>query len=96
MMLLISRTMTNENTGVVVNTAEIVDDYNIYGVSDTDSVIGNKAQNEDDFGRANALLSIKTGEAFIYVSVIITTILLVGIAGFIIVLKVKEKRKGGV
>lgn len=95
--LVLSRTMTDENTGLVVNTAEIVEDYNIYGVSDTDSILGNKAQNEDDFGRANALLSIKTGEAFIYISLIITTILLVGIAIFIIVLKFKEKsRRGGV
>ena len=95
--LVLSRTMTDENTGLVVNTAEIVEDYNIYGVSDTDSVLGNKAQNEDDFGRANALISIKTGEAFIYISLIITTILLVGIAVFIIVLKVKEKvKRGGV
>ena len=95
--LVLSRTMTDENTGVVVNTAEIAEDYNIYGVSDTDSTPVNKAQNEDDFGRANALLSIKTGEAFIYISVIITTILLVGIAIFIIVLKIRVRLgKGGV
>lgn len=95
--LVLSRTMTGENTGLLANTAEIAEDYNIYGVSDTDSTPANKSQNEDDFGRANALLSIKTGEAFIYISVIITTILLVGIAIFIVVLKVKTKlKKGGV
>lgn len=95
--LVLSRTMTDENTGLVTNTAEIAEDYNIYGVSDTDSTPVNKSQDEDDFGRANALLSIKTGEAFIYISVIITTILLVGIAIFIIVLKVKMRmRRGGV
>ena len=95
--LVLSRTMTDENTGLVANTAEIAEDYNIYGVSDTDSTPVNKSQNEDDFGRANALLSIKTGEAFIYISVIITTILLIGIAIFIVVLKFKTRLgRGGV
>ena len=95
--LVLSRTMTDENTGVVANTAEIAEDYNIYGVSDTDSTPVNKAQNEDDFGRANALLSIKTGEAYIYISVIITTMLLVSVAVFIVVLKIRTKLgKGGV
>lgn len=95
--LVLSKTMTDENTGLVANTSEIAEDYNIYGVSDKDSTPANRSQNEDDFGRANALIAIKTGEAFIYVSVIISTIILIGIAGFIVVLKFKSKlRKGGV
>ena len=95
--LVLSKTMTNDNTGAVSNTAEIAEDYNIYGVSDLDSTPMNKAQNEDDFARADSYLSVKTGEVFIYISVIITTIILVGIAVSIIVLKVRYKlEKGGV
>lgn len=95
--LVLSRTMTNENTGMVTNTAEIAEDYNIYGISDSDSVPNNNSQSEDDFARADALLSVRTGEVFVYISVIITTILLIGIAVFIIVLKTKYKvSKGGV
>jgi hypothetical protein len=95
--LVLSRTMTDDNTGTVSNTAEIIEDYNIYGVSDLDSTPGNKAQAEDDFSRADSYLSVRTGEEFVYVSVIITTILLIGIAAFIVVLKLKYKlAKGGV
>jgi len=95
--LVLSKTMTNDNTGVVTNIAEIVEDYNIYGVSDIDSIPGNKAQNEDDFSRADVYLSVKTGEVFIYISVIITTILLVSVAVVVVVLKVKYRLvKGGV
>jgi hypothetical protein len=95
--LVLTRTMTGENTGAVSNTAEIAEDYNIYGVSDLDSTPLNKVQNEDDFARADSYLSVKTGEVFIYISVIITTILLIGIAVFIIVLKFKYRlNKGGV
>ena len=78
-------------------TAEIVDDYNIYGISDLDSTPANKAQNEDDFARADSYLSVKTGEVFIYISVVITTIILIGIGVFIIILKSKSKlSEGGV
>lgn len=96
--LVLSKQMTDDNLGTVSNTAEIVEDYNIYGVSDLDSTPSNKAQNEDDFARTDSYLSVKTGEVFIYISVVITTIILVGIVVAIIVLKLKSKMitKGGV
>ncbi len=96
--LVLTRQMNDDNFGAVSNTAEIVEDYNIYGVSDLDSTPGNKSQNEDDFARADSYLSVGTGEVFIYISVIITTIVLLGIAVMIVVLKIKSKKviKGGV
>ena len=95
--LVLSKTMTNENTGTVSNTAEIASDYNIYGISDIDSTPGNNNQNEDDFARADSILSVGTGGIWIYTSIIITTILLVGTAVFIVVLKRKNKlAEGGV
>ncbi len=95
--LILSKTMTNENTGTVSNTAEIASDYNIYGISDMDSTPGNNNQSEDDFARADSILSVGTGGIWIYTSVIITTILLVGTAVFIVVLKRKNRLiKGGV
>ena len=96
--LVLSKQMTDENLGTVSNTAEIVEDYNIYGVSDLDSTPNNKSQNEDDFARADSYLSVKTGEIFIYISVIITTIILIGIAVMVVILKVKSRlvTKGGV
>ena len=96
--LVLSKQLTDDNLGTVSNTAEIVEDYNIYGVSDLDSNPANKAQNEDDFARSDSYLSVKTGEVFIYISVIITTIILVGIAVAVITIKIKSKLtvKGGV
>ncbi len=96
--LVLSKNMTGDNLGTVSNTAEIVEDYNIYGVSDLDSTPGNRAQNEDDFARVDSYLSVKTGEIFIYIPLIITTIVLFVSLAAVIVLKVRYKllTKGGV
>lgn len=87
--LVLTRQMTDQNTGLIHNTAEICEDYNIYGVTDKNM--------NDNTGSADAIIGVKTGEVFIYVSVIITTILLGSVVVFIafntIVLR---KRKGGV
>jgi len=95
--LVLTKQMTDENTGLVNNVAEIYEDYNIYGISDCNSTPANKAQGENDLGFADISILIKTGETFIYVSVIITTILLGSIVIFIAYNKiVLVKRKGGV
>ena len=89
--------MTTENTGVVNNNAEIYEDFNIYGISDVNSTPANKIQNENDMSAADAILTIKTGESLIYVSVIITSIILGAIVIFIAYNKiVVAKRKRGV
>lgn len=96
--LILTKQMTEENTGMFNNTAEIVEDYNVYGLEDVNSKAGNKVESENDFGSANVIISVKTGEVFIYTSVILTTILLGGIAVFITVnkLKIKKRKEGGV
>lgn len=95
--LVLTKQVTEENTGIVNNLAEICEDYNIYGISDINSTPGNKAQGENDLGSADVAILIKTGEQLIYVSVIITTILLGSIVIFIAYNKiVLRKKKGGV
>lgn len=95
--LVLTKQMTEDNTGLVHNIAEIYEDYNIYGISDCNSTPGNKAQKENDLSFADTAILIKTGEVFIYTSVIITTILLGSIVIFIAYNKiVLSKRKGGV
>ena len=95
--LVLTKQMTEENVGIVNNVAEIYEDYNIYGISDTNSTPANKAQNENDLGIADAVISVKTGEVFIYISVIITSILLGSIVMFIVCTQiVLKRRKGGV
>ena len=92
--LVLTKQMTEENTGLVNNVAEIAEDYNIYGVSDTNSTPLNKAQGENDMGSADAILTVKTGEVFIYVSVIITSIILGGIVIFIAYTQIKKRKVG--
>ncbi len=95
--LVLTKQMTEENTGLINNLAEIYDDYNIYGISDTNSTPANRAQGENDLGLADISILIKTGEVFINISVIITSILLGSIVIFIAYNKiVLSKKKGGV
>ncbi len=95
--LVLTKNMTSENTGISNNKAEIAEDYNIYGLTDTNSTPGNKVQNENDISYADAVILIKTGETFIYISVILTSLLLVGIVTSIVYFKIDEmKRKVGV
>lgn len=92
--LVLTKQMTEENTGIVNNLAEIYEDYNTHGIADQNSTPGNKVQNENDMGSADLIISVKTGEMFIYISIIITTILLGSIAIFISYNKiVSNKRK---
>ena len=95
--LVLTKQMTEENTGLVNNITEIAEDYNIYGVSDTNSTPMNKAQGENDMGVADAIITVKTGEVFIYISVIITSIILGSIVIFIAYNQIiVKRRKAGV
>ena len=59
-----------DSMGVMVNTAEISEDYNEYGVHDIDSTPNNKKAGEDDIDDAPVMLAIKTGsETIRYVTI---------------------------
>ena len=76
---------------------KIYEDYNTYGISDINSTPGNKAQGENDLSAADMIVSVKTGEVLVYISVIIVTIILGSIVIFIAHNKiVAAKKKGGV
>lgn len=82
--LTLTKAMTENNTGLINNTAEIAESYNELGISDSKSTSGNKAKGESDMGSADAILSLKTG-AETYVSVILGSITVLGIMIFIII-----------
>lgn len=95
--LVLTKKLTTSNTEIVSNSAEIADDFNIYGVSDRTSRPSNKAQGEDDISTADIILTVKTGESLIYVSAIIVSTMIGCVVAFIIYERViKTKRKGGV
>ena len=82
--LIVTKQMTESNTGLITNTAEIVESYNEYGLSDVDSTVANKVKGEDDMASADLILSIKTGEIVVTISLIISTIAILGAATFVI------------
>ncbi len=76
---------SENNMGVMNNTAEISEDYNEYGVPDKDSTPDNQKPGEDDIDDAPVMLSIGTGQIRIYFT--LGFIVLVTIAGGVILIK---------
>ena len=87
--LTLTKLMTEENTGLINNTAEIAEDYNELGILDSNSTPGNRTQGENDMSSADIILSIRTG------GVVYTTIaIIVGLAlGFTVFIIVKNKNR---
>ena len=79
--LVLTKTMTNENTGLINNRAEIYEDYNQYGIIDIDSKPNNQVQDEDDFGYADVIIAISTGGSnTAYIMLLMLNMVLIGIA----------------
>ena len=73
------------NMGLKVNTAEISEDYNDYGVPDIDSTPDNQKEGEDDIDDAPVMLSVGTGTARTYFT--LGLVVLVTIAGGVFLIK---------
>lgn len=93
--LILTKSMTENNTGLVNNTAEIAEAYNELGLADSNSTPGNKTQGENDMGSADVIISIKTGEFIFYTTLIavITLVVLSAIAVPIVKNVKKNKNK---
>lgn len=81
--LVLTKTMTDTNTGIINNQAEIAEDYNKAGITDKDSMPNDKNQKDDDMSSADLIIGVQTGNALIYISLLITIILagiVIGIA----------------
>lgn len=87
--LTLTKTMTENNTGLTLNAAEIAEDYNELGLKDSNSTPGNKAEGENDMSSAEVLISIRTG-GIVYVSVI-GVILAIGIIVAFVIIKRKKQ-----
>lgn len=84
--LTLTKSMTEDNTGLINNTAEIAESYNELGLADSKSTSGNKVQGEEDYSSADAILSLKTGgEVYLAITIIVVAIL--GITAFIVIRK---------
>lgn len=90
--LTLVKTMTEDNTGIVANYAEIAESYNEQNIEDYDSKVGNMAQDEDDFSNADVIISVKTGQVALYITITLISITIIAVGVYFINKKVL---KGG-
>ena len=84
--------MTETNTGLTNNIAEIAEDENENEVNDTNSTPGNKNDGENDQGQANVIISVGTGAAIRFVLITLLFIAISATLGYIISKKIIEKK----
>ena len=89
--LTLTKSMTENNVGLINNTAEIAEAYNELGLTDINSTPGNRTNGENDIGSADVLLGIRTGGE-VYIGITIGTILFLGIIATVIIV-IRKKRK---
>ena len=82
--LILTKTMTERNTGIINNEAEISKSYNKAGVAEKDSKNKDKNSADDDMSSADLIIGVKTGETLIYISAIIAGMLIMTIIAVII------------
>ena len=73
-----------ENMGVMINTAEISEDYNESGTPDIDSTPNNKEEGEDDIDDAPVALTMVTGSAPLYIGLTAGTLAIIAGGVFLI------------
>ena len=86
--LVLTKSMTENNTGTTINTAEIAKSSNDLNIKDVDSTENNNKQGEDDISTAEVLISVRTGVAVV---IAISTILITLIAAAIVIYIIRRK-----
>lgn len=89
--LILTKTMTESNTGLISNTAEIAEASNNLGISDNDSTPANRKDGEDDISKADVIISVKTGTIVSYIILIFSMLAIAG--GGIYIIKQKLLKK---
>ena len=90
--LILTKDMTENNVGLINNTAEIDESYNELGIADSNSTPGNRVNGENDMGSADVLLGIRTGGA-IYIGGAVAAVVILGVVAFIIIKKRKNQNE---
>lgn len=85
--LVLSKKVSESNTGLTTNTAEIYEAYNDQGLEDYNSTPGNKAQNENDLGQADIIIGPKTG-VILYIGFAIALMSIMAVAIYVLNKKV--------
>ena len=91
--LVLIKSMTGDNTGTVINIAEIGQASNPQGLTDIDSTPGNNNSSEDDYGRTELIIGVATGGVVTYIAIIFVILAIIGAGVFVINKKVLKKDK---
>ena len=90
--LVLTKTMTSGNVGLINNRAEIVESYNELGKNDIDSTVNNQAKDEDDLGAADVIIGVSTGiTTTLYAILVIINTILIGFVIYLVFRKNKLK-----
>lgn len=86
--LILTKTMTTENTGLSSNSAEIAEASNDQGIQDIDSTPGNKNTSEDDYSTADLIVIVQTGGILFYGGIVLAVLGIFALGAYIINKKV--------
>ena len=90
--LVVTKKFTEDSLGVLNNNAEIYESYNEQGLKDMDSTPGNKVAEEDDMSKADIVLSLVTGKAVMYTTIILGVMVILGFGIFEIKKRILDKK----
>ena len=94
--IILTKTMTEDNTGLVNNRAELYETYNEYGLKDINSTENNQVKGENDYGIADVTISIATGgRTMLYTILILINTLLISVAIYLVIKNSKRSIKWG-
>ena len=91
--LILTKAMTENNTGTFVNAAEIYEDKNDFGLVDTNSTPANQEEKENDYSTAEIMISTATGSPAMYIGIIMACMLILGGGVYMINKKVINGKK---
>ena len=90
--LTLEKEINRDDIGTYTNMAEIEESYNELGIQNINSKEGNKQVGENDTSTASIIISIRTGKAIFYITLLISCILIIGIGVFLIKRKVIDEK----
>lgn len=79
--IVLTKTITSENSEIVNNVAEIAESYSPSGIESKNSKSNNKVQGESDMNNADIIIGIATGEIVVNVALITVLSLIVIVSG---------------
>lgn len=86
--LVLTKRMTENDTGLVNNTAELSEVYNEKGLTDINSTPANKVKDENDMGSADIIIAISTGGIITYITLVISLLCIIAVGAYFINKKV--------